>query len=107
MPEDHEVLGAGDRYEGNTQNISDYDTTIYLDVANIDKNDKNPWGTIYKAIYERYFGEVKLFTRAFINICKIIQMSHKTLQLISRRIKNRIRRNFMCIGDEYLSLMYE
>ena len=37
MPEDNEVLGAGDIYKGKTQNNSDYDTKMDLDVANIDK----------------------------------------------------------------------
>ena len=37
MPEYHEVLGTVDGYEVKTQKNSDYDTTIYLDVANIDK----------------------------------------------------------------------
>ena len=64
------MLGEGDRYEGNTQKASYYDTTLDLDVANIDKNYKNKWRTIYKAICECYFGEIKLFIRAFINICK-------------------------------------
>ena len=36
--EDFEVLDAGSRYELNTYNTSEYDTTIDLDVANIDKN---------------------------------------------------------------------
>ena len=41
-----------------------------LDVANIYKNEKNTWRTIYKVINERYFVEVKLFPIEFINICK-------------------------------------
>ena len=41
-----------------------------LDVANIDKNDDNTWRTIYESIYEIYFVKIKLFPRAFINICK-------------------------------------
>ena len=64
------MLGKGDRDEGNTQKISDYDMTIDLYVANIDKNLKKTWRTIYKAIDERYFVEVRLFPRSFINICK-------------------------------------
>ena len=48
LPEDHEVLGAGARDEENTQKTSDYDTTIDLKVANIDKNDNNTQGTIYR-----------------------------------------------------------
>ena len=38
VPEYQEVLGAGAREEGNTQKTSDYNTTINLDIANIDKN---------------------------------------------------------------------
>ena len=41
-----------------------------LDVANIDRNYKNTWRAIYEAIDEHYFGELKLFTIAFNNICK-------------------------------------
>ena len=41
-----------------------------LDVSNIDKNDNNTRRNIYKAIGEGYFVKVKLFPRAFINICK-------------------------------------
>ena len=70
VSEDHEVLGAGDRDEENTQKTSDYDTTMDLDVANIDKNDNNTWMTIYEAIYAPYFVRVKIFSRAFINPCK-------------------------------------
>ena len=70
VPEDHEVLGAEARDEENTQKTSDYDTTMDLDVANIDKNDNNTWRTIYEAVDEGYFVKVKLFPRAFIKICK-------------------------------------
>ena len=73
MPEDNEVLGAGDIDKGKTQNNSDYDTKMDLDVANIDKNDKNIWRTIYKAIGECYFGEGNIFPREFINLCKKYQ----------------------------------
>ena len=52
VPEYHEVLGTVDGYEVNTQKNSDYDTTIYLDVANIDKYDNNTWRSIYEAIDE-------------------------------------------------------
>ena len=56
MPEDHKVIDAGARDEVNTSNTSDYDTTMDLDVAHIEKNDKNKWRTIYEAIDEHYFG---------------------------------------------------
>ena len=42
------MIVAGARDEGNTQNTSDYDTTMDLDVANIDKNVNKTWGTIYE-----------------------------------------------------------
>ena len=70
VPEDNEVLGSGARYEEKTQKDSDYDMTMDLDVANFDKNEKKTWSTIYKVIDERYFVEVKRFTREFINICR-------------------------------------
>ena len=34
-------------------------------VKNIYKNDKNTWRTIYEAIDEPYFGEVKLIPKLF------------------------------------------
>ena len=55
LPEYHEVLGAGARDEENTQKTSEYDTTMVLYVANIDKNDNTTWRTIYEAIGEGYF----------------------------------------------------
>ena len=70
VPEDHEVLFSGARYEENTQNTSYYDVTMDLDVANIDENYNNIWRTIYEAIDEGSFFKVKIFPRAFINICK-------------------------------------
>ena len=60
------MIGEGSRDEGNTQNTSDYDTKIDLDIVNIDKNDKDTQRTIYEAICERYFGEVILIPRSFI-----------------------------------------
>ena len=41
-----------------------------IDIKNINKNDKNTWRTIYEEICEPYFGEVKLFPKAFIEHCK-------------------------------------
>ena len=70
VPKDNEVIGAGSRYEENIHKTSDYNTTMDLDVANIDKNDNNTWRTTHKEIYEGYFVKVKLFPREFINICK-------------------------------------
>ena len=66
----HEVIGAGNRDEVNTQKTSEYDTKMDLDVAIIDKNVSKTWKTIYEAFDESYFIEVKLFPRAFINLCK-------------------------------------
>ena len=40
VSEYYEVLGAEDRNNGNTQKTSEYDTTINLQVANIDKMKK-------------------------------------------------------------------
>ena len=87
VPEDHEVLGAGDIYEINIQKTSDYDTTIDLYVTNIEKYINNTWKIIYKATYERYFVEVRLFPIKFINLEKIIQMSQKSFELIPRKFK--------------------
>ena len=50
VTKDNEVAVAGAKYKGNTHTIPDYDTTMYLDVTNIDKNDKSTWMTIYEAI---------------------------------------------------------
>ena len=97
MPEYHEVIGAGDLYEINTQKNSDYDTAMYLDVSNIDKNDNNTRRNIYKAIGKGYFVKEEHLSI----YVKTIQMSHKKFQLISRKIfKNSIGRNFMCAGGE-------
>ena len=56
MSEYHELIGPGDIEKVNTHKTSDYDTTIYLDVANIYKIKNIAWGTILKEINERYFG---------------------------------------------------
>ena len=96
------MLGAVARDEDNTQKTSYCDRTMDLYVANIDNNDNNTCGNIYEVIDEGYFVRVKLFPRAFINLCKSIQMSHKTFQLIPRIIfKNITRRKFIYAGDEY------
>ena len=63
------MIVTGARYEGNTQNTSDYDMTMDLNVSNIDKNDKNIQRTIYKANDEGYFVRVKLLIIEFINLC--------------------------------------
>ena len=54
-------------------------------VKHIDKNDKNTLRTIYEAIDETYFGEVKIFTKAFPDNRKNTQTSHKIFHLKSRR----------------------
>ena len=55
FPDYHEVPVVGDRDKVNTQKTSDYGRTMSLDVANIDKNDKNTWSTIHKEIDAPYF----------------------------------------------------
>ena len=55
VPEDRGVLCAGARYEGNTQKTSDYDTTMDLDVANINKKENNTCRNMYEAIGKHYF----------------------------------------------------
>ena len=59
--------------------------TMDIDVKNIDKNDNNTWRTIYKSIDLPYFGEVKLFPKACLDKCKIIQKSHKIFHMESKR----------------------
>ena len=61
---------GGDKYYVNTQKTQWYVSKFYIDVKNIDKNDKNIWRTIYEAIYAPYFEEVKLFSKEFIDHCK-------------------------------------
>ena len=63
VPEYHEVPFAVSIDEGNTQNTPEYVSTMDLDVANIDNNDKNTWRKIYEAIDAPYFGGVELFTQ--------------------------------------------
>ena len=48
-----------------------------IDVKNIDKNDKNTWSSIYKAIDAPDFGEVKQFTKLFLDKRESIRTSHK------------------------------
>ena len=70
MTEYHQVIGTGAIESVNKNKTSDYDIKMDLDVANIDKNNNNAWGTIYEAIDEHWFGEVKIFPKKFINLCK-------------------------------------
>ena len=70
VSEDHEVLGAGARDEVYTQETSEYDTKMDLDVANIDKSEKKACMTIYKVIDDSYFSQVKLFPISITNFCK-------------------------------------
>ena len=89
VPEDHEVLGVEVRDDGET-----------LDVANIDKNDNNTQRTIYVEIYEGYFVMIKLFPRAFINLCKKHPNEPKNIPTDIGIFKNSIGRNFICEGVE-------
>ena len=86
VPEDYEVLCTVARDEKNTQKTSEYDTTMDLDVANIDK-----MRIIHGGPYLRQFMKVTLsvlnYSPKNLSVyVKSIQMSHKTFQLISRRI---------------------
>ena len=67
VPKDCEVPFSGYKDEGITHNTPEYVRTMDLDVANINKNDKHTRRTIYEEIYSTYFGEVKLFSRSFLN----------------------------------------
>ena len=67
-----------------------------LDVKNIDKNDNNTWRTIYEAIYEPYFGEVKLFPRLFIIHCRKHPNKPQKIPTEIKNNKNRIERRFIC-----------
>ena len=80
------MLFVGDTDNGNTENTPDYCRTVYLDVKNIDKNDKNTWTTIYAAIYAPYFGEVKLFPKEFLDQFKKDPNDPQKFHLKSRRI---------------------
>ena len=60
----------GDKDEGNKQKTLDYVRKMDLDVTNIDKNDKYKRRTIYEAIDVPYFGEAKIFTKAFTIHCR-------------------------------------
>ena len=95
----YEVTVSGYIYEGNKQKTPDYVRTMYLDVENIDKNDKNTWRNIYEEIDASYFGEVKLFTKSFLNQCKKYPNYPQTIQMVSRRRrKNRIIRKIIFEG---------
>ena len=52
VTEYHQVIGTGAIESVNKNKTSDYDIKMDLDVANIDKNNNNAWGTIYEAIDE-------------------------------------------------------
>ena len=70
MSEDHEVLGAGTRGKGNTHNNSDCDTTMDLVFSDIDKMIRMHGEPYVRQLTNITLEEAKLFTRAFINICK-------------------------------------
>ena len=83
VAEDREVRFAGDRYEGNTQKTPDYVRTMDLDVANIDKNDKNTWRKSTRQLMCLTLKGLNHLLNNFIFTVKTIQMIHKTFQLIS------------------------
>ena len=85
MPEYNEVLGTGARYEGNTQKTSDYNTTIDLDVENIDKMIRIHRGTSTMQLMKITLERLNYFPENLSIFVKIIQMSHKSIQLISQR----------------------
>ena len=63
---------------------------IYVKI--IDKNDKNTWRTIYKAIYAPYFGKVRLFPKEFLDHYK----NHPNEQQnIPYQIKKKIKTNVL------------
>ena len=98
------MLGARAKDEENTQKTSDYDTTMDFDVENNNNIDKNTWRNIYEEIDEGYFVKVKLFTRAFINLCKNRPNEPQNIPTdIKNNIKTRIGRKFICPGGEDLS----
>ena len=80
------MLVTGARDEENTHKTSEYDTTKDLDVENIDTNDNNTLRTIYEAIDEGDFVNVKIFPIAFINLCK----KHSNEKNIPTYIRNNI-----------------
>ena len=55
--------------DGNTHKTNEYLMTIDIDVKNINKYDKNAGRKIYEAIYELYFGKVRLFPKYFLYYC--------------------------------------
>ena len=67
VTEDNSVPVIEYRDEGNTHKTPDYSRTMYLDVANIDKNYKHIWRIIYKTIDAPSFGEVEIFPISFLN----------------------------------------
>ena len=54
----------------NPQRKSEFNTTMDLNVKKIDKNDNNTWEKIYEKTDEPYFGEVKLFSKEFLDHIK-------------------------------------
>ena len=95
---------SGCIYKGNTHKTPEYVRKMDLDVANIDKNDKNTCMDIYKAIDVRYFGGVKLFPKSFLNQCKkYLNETQKNPADIRKNIKIFIRRKFICEGGYDLS----
>ena len=96
------VLGARD--ELNIQKIPEYIRRMDIYVKNIDKNYKNTWRTISKAIDVPYFGEVKLFTKEFLDQCKNHLNEPQNIPTeIKKNIYKRLKRKFICSGGYDLS----
>ena len=93
----HEVTVSGAKDEANTQKTPDYFRKMDLDVANIDKNDKNTRKTIYKAIDAPYFGWFKIFTKSFLNQCKKYPNKPQNIPT-DIKLKKCIRRKFLYTG---------
>ena len=81
--EHHEVLGTGARDEENTKKKSDYDTTIYLDVANIHKIYNDTRRTFTRKFMKVTFSRLNDPPENLSIYLKSTQMIHKTFQLIS------------------------
>ena len=87
MPEDNGLLGTVARDEGNKHKTSVHDTKMDLDVANIDKMIRIHGGPHARQLMKVTLDRFNYFPEHLSIFVKNIQRSHKTFQLISRRIK--------------------
>ena len=86
----------GYRDEVNTHKTPGCVRTMDSDVANIDKNGKNKWRTIYYAIDAPYFGGVQIFPKSCHNYCKKHTKDPQNIPAyINKNIKICIKRNFI------------